>query len=229
MLFKGLLATSMSGKIDGVVASRNKGGAYFRNRAMPVNPNTARQQTVRGRFGNLQTRWRDILTPAQRAEWESYASVTTKNNRIGDAKLLQAKNWYTGGNILLADAGLAYVDDGPEEFGLADLTEPDGVNVDVANQELDFDIDGSDPLFGEDGAALNVYISRPQPLSVNSYSGSFQLAGSVLGSSGSPPTGTQTVPLPFPAVAGQRLFVRFKGVRADARQTPQFRTLVDAL
>lgn len=226
MLFKGLLATSMSGKVDGVVASRNKGGAYFRNRSMPVNPNTARQQTIRGRFGNLQTRWRDVLTAQQRTEWEGYATVTTKNNRIGDARVLQGKNWYTGGNILLADAGIAYVDDGPGDFGLADLTEPDNLSVDTAAQELDFDIDGSDPLFGEDGAALNVYISRPQPLSVNSYSGSFQLAGSVLGSSTSAPTGTQTVSLPFPAAAGSRLFVRFKGVRADARQTPQFRTLV---
>ena len=51
MLFVPTIGTKLSGSLGGIVASHNRFGSYFRQRTVPVNPDTADQQMVRGYSG----------------------------------------------------------------------------------------------------------------------------------------------------------------------------------
>ena len=85
MLYRGLLATQLSGAIDGLIASHNSGGAYFRNRTTPTNPNTSRQIYMRGALNAAYANWLD-LSPELRGQWEAYARSVERTNRIGSKR-----------------------------------------------------------------------------------------------------------------------------------------------
>lgn len=93
MLYRGILATSLSGSLDGLIAARNGGGAYFRNRTHPTDPNTSRQIAMRAAIAAAYVDWQG-LTTAQRALWESYARTLPRTNRIGDARHHSGWNEY---------------------------------------------------------------------------------------------------------------------------------------
>lgn len=46
-----------SGKLNGWVASKNRGGSYMRTKVTPLNPSTSAQQNARGILGSLSTQW----------------------------------------------------------------------------------------------------------------------------------------------------------------------------
>lgn len=62
----------LSGKMGGLVFARNRGGAYVRSYAVPVNPNTVAQVTARSQFGAAAANWH-ALTAGEKAQWENYA------------------------------------------------------------------------------------------------------------------------------------------------------------
>ncbi len=64
---------AIRGAVGGNVYSANRSGPYIRNRAMPIDPGSARQQAVRFAMASLVTRWVEVLTPAQRASWDKGA------------------------------------------------------------------------------------------------------------------------------------------------------------
>jgi hypothetical protein len=70
------LGAPQSGSQANTVASRNRYGQYYRNRATPVNPHTSLQGTVRARLAINAATWR-TLTAAQRAGWGDLASKRT--------------------------------------------------------------------------------------------------------------------------------------------------------
>lgn len=80
----GAFITEIAGKVGGTVFSRNKGGAYAKNRVMPSNPRTTAQQNIRGFFGAMAQQWR-ALTQAQRESWNELAGTFSLNNSLGDA------------------------------------------------------------------------------------------------------------------------------------------------
>jgi len=43
----GIFTPNLSGSAGGTTASRNRGGGYFRNKAVPTNPDTVFQQAAR--------------------------------------------------------------------------------------------------------------------------------------------------------------------------------------
>lgn len=75
-------AADMRGSIAGNTYSRNKAGAYVRNRTKPVNPNTVSQSFNRVRFGAQSSTW-TILSPTEQASWNALASGATRLNRLG--------------------------------------------------------------------------------------------------------------------------------------------------
>jgi hypothetical protein len=76
------LVSEFSGKQGSTVASHNRFGPYFRNRVIPVNPNTTTQQNARNDLA-LATRGWAALTSAQRAAWNAAASFITLYDRLG--------------------------------------------------------------------------------------------------------------------------------------------------
>ena len=68
-----------SGKLGGLIFSHNKGGRYVRVMGIPTNPNSARQQEVRGALATQSAAW-EGLTDAERSTWETWA----QNNPLTD-------------------------------------------------------------------------------------------------------------------------------------------------
>lgn len=86
--------SAISGKIGGTVYSRNKGGAYTRNFAVPTNPSTVYQEEARDRLTQYSNEWRG-LTEEQRLSWNEWAATHPILDRLGASKLLTGAQAYT--------------------------------------------------------------------------------------------------------------------------------------
>ncbi len=89
----GPTVAAISGSIGGTVYSRNRGGAYIRNRAIPTDPNTAAQQNVRAILATQSQGWAD-LTATQRASWKLWASQNPIVNALGNAITMSGHQAY---------------------------------------------------------------------------------------------------------------------------------------
>jgi len=215
------IASTGSGSIGGATASHNRGGQYFRRRAIPVNPSTPAQQAVRGFFSTLQAAWNSVLTAGQRSAWDSYALNTPVTDSLGASVNAGGKGMYTRGNVPRLQAGLLRVDNGPVAFGLPALSSPAITSMIASTGVLTFSFVNTDTWATTATSGLLVFVSRPQPISINGFKGPFRFAGIRLGAA-TPPTSPGTVTSPFTYTVGQRGFARFVAVTADGRLTGEF-------
>lgn len=215
MLIKSALITSASGSIGGLTASHNRGGQYFRARAIPTNPNSEAQVAVRTAMANLVARWKDVLTVGQRDAWRTYAENTVVTNPVGDIVTMTGQNAYLRGNVARVRAGLSPIDDGPTTFGLPDLNPVEYQALAPASGILTFD--DSQAWVNNPAAALIVQLGPPVSPAINFFAGPFRLAGSVLGDSGSPPTSPASIDPPEGVAEGQKIFARASLVDAEGR------------
>ncbi len=74
MKFKGMIATDMSGSMDGVTASSNTHGSYFKKRSRPSQPNSAAQLRAKSAFARAASIFR-TLTGAAIAGWNNFAKT----------------------------------------------------------------------------------------------------------------------------------------------------------
>lgn len=227
MKFRGTIGTDYSGSIAGVTGSHNRGGAYFRNRAIPVNPNTIPQQNVRSYFNDAQTSW-PILTAAQRTAWDAYALATPLTNSIGAQINAGGKGMFTRSMVPRLQASLTQVSAGPILSGLPNLTGPGITSITASTSVMIVTYTNTDVWANAVGGALLVYMSRGLSPTINGFKGPYQFAGRVLGA-GTPPTSPANITSPFTYGAGQRVFVRFVAVTADGRVSADFRTFGTAV
>lgn len=83
-LIKSTILAQISGSINGMTFSHNSGGAYARNRSIPANPGTDRQDEVRTAMAAISDAWKTVLTENQRTLWRSYGQGLQVQNRLGD-------------------------------------------------------------------------------------------------------------------------------------------------
>lgn len=107
-----MLDVPQSGSVAGVTSSRNRYGQYKRTRAIPVNPNSTNQQTVRNRMAINAAAWRS-LTDAQRAGWEDLALQINRTDALGQGYTLNGFGAYVSVNNNNLAAGNAVVSDAP--------------------------------------------------------------------------------------------------------------------
>lgn len=88
----GALVVDGRGKIGGQVASKNKSGAYMKNKVTPTNPQTSFQQARRAILAVLSSAWR-ALTDIQRTGWIEGSPNYPQTNEFGDT-------YYLAGNML---------------------------------------------------------------------------------------------------------------------------------
>lgn len=81
------LVSDMRGKLNGSVASRNRGGSYLRNKTTPVNPQTPDQQVYRSAFGAISSTWRS-LPEAFRESYRNGADEFPYIDIFGDTRHL---------------------------------------------------------------------------------------------------------------------------------------------
>lgn len=152
----GALVVAGSGKINGFVASRNRGGAYFRTKVTPVNPQTTAQLAVRNRLGFLSQEWRG-LTEAERAAWNGVVSSFSRTDVFGDLKNPTGFNLYQRLNNNLLTVGQAAIDTPPvvdavAVVGLTSITATAGTSL------IAVVLTGAVPA----GSAVKVFATAPQ-------------------------------------------------------------------
>lgn len=221
MKFRGLLATDLSGSLDGVVASRNASGAYLRSRSTPVNPNSSSQQLVRSIFASLTQAWQLSLSDAQRAGWRAYAEALTTTDAIGNSLTLQAANWYVACNVGRLQFGVGRVDDAPTTLALAEAPAIDwassfftigGGNVALVAGNIDWG--------AVDDAFMTVGLGNVQAPTRNFYKSPFSFDGALEGDSATPLTNPLLYTpssLPGGLAIGNKLPVRVRLYLPDGR------------
>jgi len=226
MLFKGLLATEMSGSLAGITASHNRGGQYFRARAIPVNPASDLQNVIRGALSWLAIRWTGGLTQLQRDAWDTYADNVTVVDRLGASRKLTGLNWYVAANTPRKQAGIILpsypIDTAPIVMTMAQLTPPTIVSATAATEVLSIGFTNTDDWATAVGGALLVYCGIPQSPGMMAYKGPYKYSGKIAGAV-VPPTSPLPITSAIPFGVGNRIHVQFRSVTADGRISPPFR------
>lgn len=104
----GQIVAAASGSVAGMTFSRNRYGAYMRNKAIPVNPDTPHQQSARAALAAISQNWRG-LTAAQRLQWQTWAQINPFIDSLGNAQVLQGNAAYIKLNALLAASGNVWI------------------------------------------------------------------------------------------------------------------------
>lgn len=220
MLYRGLLATQLSGSIDGLVAAHNSGGSYFRNRTTPTNPNTSRQILMRSAVAAAYLNWLD-LSPEQRGAWESYARSITRVNRIGATRHNSGWNEFIRAYTFRKYAESQLPSGVTTTLATIELPQvaqsaPYTAAITTANTDFNFTFDTADPWYADDQSVLLIEISgvrtapgvislTPYPPTRNFFKGPWQLAGVARGANDSSP---RTITLAATPTQFQRVFWR---------------------
>lgn len=106
----------ISGSIGSRTYSHNLGGAYMRNRRVPVNPTTVAQGAVRNQLAASSANWAN-LTDAQRTSWKAYASTNPVTDKLGSTINLSGQGMYVSCNTRLQQMGQAVIVDPPIDTG----------------------------------------------------------------------------------------------------------------
>ena len=215
MLFKSAVLTQASGSIGGLTASHNRGGMYFRSRAIPTNPSSARQVAIRSAMSTLSSAWAG-LTQLQRDAWTLYGQNVPVTNRLGDSVILTGQQQYLRSNVPRYQAGLARVDAGPTEFTLPTLDQMGLTSVDVAGLVTVTFVDTQDWL-DETGAALLIYAGRPQGVGINFFKGPYRYGTAIEGDATTAPTTPGTFTSDFACALGQKVWIYSRLSRLDGR------------
>lgn len=230
MLFKSQLITQASGSIGGLTASRNRGGMYFRSRAMPTNPNTIRQQAVKSILGALVQSWAVELDSGERQSWRDYGQSVPVTNRLGDQITLTGQQQFIRSNVPRLQAGLARVDSAPS---IMDTGEPVTSLTDVSETMGGFDVVAALATPASDDGNALFYIGLPLTEGQEYYAGPYQLGmAAAVASAGT--DATFSVDLTSPAewlsnripVIGQRLGVELRISYDDGRLSQRYRQIV---
>lgn len=215
MKYTSAIAATASGSIGGATASRNKGGQYFRRRAIPTNPATPRQTVVRNGISTLSSAWSNVLTAAQRAAWAIYAENVPTTDSLGNTIKLSGFGWYTACNQVRISAGKTTVAAAPTTFTLANLTIPSVTGV-ASTGIASVTFTNTDAWAIAVGGGLVVQFSRPQSTGITFFKGPYQVGFTINGAV-SPPTSPATGTMPFAGAAGNKIFYQVRCFNADGR------------
>lgn len=181
MLFKSQVLTQASGSVGGATYTRTASGMVMRGRAMPVNPNTGRQQVVRNAVSSLSQLWSSTLEPEERDSWTLYANNVMRPNKLGDMIKLSGISMFVRCNTPRVQAGLPVVTTGPSVFSLGSAVSNLALTQDDEDPYL-LDLSWTAP-----GSARNVliYLSRPISGAINFFRGPWMFTAKVLGTTSS--------------------------------------------
>ena len=102
----GAIVSDIRGSIGGTVFSRNRYGAYAKERTAPVQPRTSKQTAVRNLFASLTSAWRD-LTTGQKVAWNTTGSLIPTVDRLGTTRFLSGAQTFVRVNMVRDSVGLA--------------------------------------------------------------------------------------------------------------------------
>ena len=106
--FTSSVFTEIRGSIGGTTYSRNKSGAYTRQRTVPINPNTSAQQVVRNRLSTVSQTWQ-TLTQGQRDSFINGAVNFPYVDTIGVTQYYSGQQLFMKLNSTLLNIGQAQI------------------------------------------------------------------------------------------------------------------------
>lgn len=216
------LVSKASGKLGGHVYSHNKSGQYVRSHTVPVNPRTTLQVTVRTLMQMLVAYWNETLDAAQRGGWNTFASNVTILNRLGDAIHMSGFNMFLRTNVAAMKAGITLIEDAPGEFLLPGADPYFAATASAATQNMSVVFNPAGDWANEVGGYLFVTTGKPKNTPVSFFNGPWRYAGKVSGAA-SPPSSPATIASSFTLVAGQKVWLFARILRADGRLGEPFR------
>lgn len=212
----------MSGSLAGNTYARNRSGNYVRARTKPVNPNTARQVTIRAAMAFLTDRWAATLTANQRTAWNLYASNVNMLNKLGETIKLSGFNHYLRSNIIAKMISLTIIDDGPVVFEIPAQDPTYAVTASEATQQISAVFDAAMDWADETGANLILFGGIPQNAQRNFFAGPWRLYGQMAGITGAPPASPHAGTSAYAFAEGQHLWGYARIRRADGRLSEVF-------
>jgi len=177
------LTGTLSGSMGGCTASHNRAGQYFRNRVVPTNPNTTRQQNVRSYFASAVNVWATTLTDAQRAAWTDWANNVPFTDTLGQAFNLTGQQAFIRTNVPRFQIGMTAIAAAPTDFNNGQPVA--GINPSNAAGPGLFGIITATAVFSTDANLMSgapadgdllLQIGPPVSAGTNFYKGSYQLA-----------------------------------------------------
>lgn len=212
MKFTSPVYSAASGSVAGVTYSRNKGGMYTRSRAIPSNPNSAAQLSVRDNLTVASQAWSG-LTQVQRDEWNALAPTVSWTNTLGQSIQLSGINLFNQVNSLRLLAGLALLEAAPADAVRADVPLIDEVTTSTGS----LDVTTTNSFAATD--KLLVFVSRPTNPGRSTSAQPKRFVG--IGAAGSPGPLSMTETDPFAsATVGQIRTFRFVIVSATILPSP---------
>lgn len=233
MKFLPSLTGTMSGSIGGITASHNRAGMYFRNRVVPTNPNTTRQQSVRTNFSSCVNYWANTLTAAQRLAWETFAANTPQTDVLGQSFFLTGQQAFIKANTLRLQATQAIIAAGPTTYnngspptGIATSSGSVAGSLGVIAGTSAFSIDVLCAGGATGGGQLALWLGPDVSPGTNFYKGSYQLAAFTSIADTEETTSFSTALAlqlnASPLVAGQRRPARLRIVYNDGRMSDNY-------
>lgn len=213
----------LSGSIGGNTFARNSTSNYVRARTKPINPNTARQQTVRGAIAFLCAMWSDTLTAVQRTAWGLYAANVAMKNKLGETIHLSGFNHFIRSNLIAKMVPYPLISAGPVIFELPAKDPTLAVTASEATQILTCAYDDTMAWATEDAAYIFFFQGQPQNAQRNFFDGPWRLIGSVAGIDPGGPVEPHAAAAAFAIAEGQHQWIYARIMRADGRLSEIFR------
>ncbi|KKN12154.1 hypothetical protein LCGC14_1019340 [marine sediment metagenome] len=145
----GALVGQISGSIGSNTFSRNRYGAYVRNRTVPITSTTQAALEAKNRLTAASQAW-GALTSTQHLNWETWAQNNPITNRLGEARVLQGNAAYVELNTRILRLAGAQISEPPS----ADA--PDALLTAVVT--YDIGLGGTDITFTGTPLAAGVHL-----------------------------------------------------------------------
>ena len=200
------LVSGISGKLNGSVFAKNRGGLYLRTKVTPVNPQTAAQVAARNLLTSFSQGWKS-LTIAQRTAWNNAVENFQTTDIFGDLKKPTGLQLYIRLNANISNGNGTPITSPPLPSGapaLTDLSLSAAVTLDT------FDVTFAPTPVPADTA---LYLEATTGLSagVNNANSLFRTIDAVAAAATSPEDAFAAYTAKFGAlVEGQKIFIRAK-------------------
>jgi hypothetical protein len=154
--------SEIRGSISGTTYSRNRFGQYVRRRAVPAQPRTPYQMSVRSFFGSVASSWRDLDQDSQ-ALWRALAERIVRTDALGNPIRLTGLQAFVMINALRRVLGLPVTPNAPPDVGTPPAIATLILSIDTTVNQFDVQFTPS-PLAG----AIVIEATAPQSAGVNS-------------------------------------------------------------
>ena len=202
-LIRSTMLATISGSLAGATFARNRGGAYVRNRTVPVNPNSDMQVLARGAMTNSAQYWRTLADAVQES-WKQYADNTPTTNRLGETMHISGFSQFVKLNGFLQFLGFSIHPNAPTAYGTAAAITGITATIDSAADTLD--ITGITGGSTNAGANYGIWISNPLSPGITFYKGPWHYVDTTTGASMATFSGT----IPFNVGLGQSFRLRLR-------------------